>query len=80
MGLKGVTYESFRRFLCHEGCEEAFDRAFLLHNGHTLFDRALWEASEPLYIFAHAFDWSATPEGRGFWLALDRKWHNTLTN
>lgn len=73
MGL-GRTYSDFRAFLRAEGCEERFDRSFLLHNGHTALDAALWSVGEAEYIFAHAFDWSATPEGRNFWLAVDKKW------
>lgn len=74
MGLTKITYDTFRAFLRAEGCEAQFDRAFLLHNGHTAFDMALWELSEKEYIFAHAFNWCATPEGREFWKATDRKW------
>ena len=73
MGL-GRTYSDFREFLRAEGCEAEFDFAFSLHNGHAALDAALWESGEGEYIFAHAFDWSATPEGRNFWRALDKKW------
>ena len=74
MGLMRITYNTFRAFLRTEGCEAQFDRAFLLHNGHTALDAALWESGEGEYIFAHAFDWRTTPEGREFWLAVDRRW------
>ena len=74
MGLTPPTYQAFRNFLQEEGCEAQFDLAFLLHNGHTTLDEALWEAGDEEYIFAHAFDWSVTPEGRNFWLGLDKKW------
>ena len=74
MGLTMITYDTFRSFLRAEGCEKQFDLAFLLHNGHTALDAALWESGEGEYIFAHAFDWAATPEGRDFWLAVDRRW------
>lgn len=68
-------YTKFREFLRSEGCEAAFDRAFYQYNDCTVFDEALWEACDAEYIFAHAFDWSATPEGREYWLAIDRIWH-----
>ena len=74
MGLKGVTYNSFRTFLRQMGCEGAFDRAFYLHNDFTALDSALWEACPAEYIIAHAFDWRATPEGRTFWREIDRRW------
>ena len=72
MGL--ATYQSFRSFLREQMCEEAFDRAFYAFNDCTALDVSLWEAGESEYIFAHAFDWSATPEGRDFWRDIDRKW------
>lgn len=59
-------------------CEEAFDRAFYFYNGCTSLDEALWWAGEPEYIIAHAFDWRATPEGREFWLNVDREWHRVM--
>lgn len=74
MGL-GRTYCDFRAFLRAEECEAQFDLAFLLHNGHTALDAALWEAGETEFIFAHAFDWSATPEGRDYWQKIDKEWN-----
>ena len=68
-------YKTFRRFLQEQQCEEAFDRAFYLYNDFTLLDEALWEASDAEHIFGHAFDWKATPEGRDFWLTIDRVWN-----
>ena len=68
------SYQLFRAFLRKEGCEEAFDRAFYNHNGFTHLDEALWEAADVECIFGHAFDWSATPEGREYWLAIDKRW------
>ena len=79
MGLTSPTYQEFRLFLGSMGCEEAFDRAFLDHNHSTALDAALWAAGEAEYIFAHAFDWSTTPEGRDFWRDIDRNWY-TLIN
>jgi hypothetical protein len=35
----------------------------------------LWEIGDAEYIFAHAFDWNATPEGRDFWLNIDKQWY-----
>ena len=64
----------FRAFLRKEECEATFDRAFYNHNGFTHFDEALWEAADVECIFGHAFDWSATPEGREYWLAIDKRW------
>ncbi len=78
MGLRADSYQRFRSFLREEECEAQFDLAFLLHNGHTALDAALWEAGEAEYLFAHAFDWSATPEGRDYWLSVDRKWQGKL--
>lgn len=75
MGLRRPTYQSFRTFLRAERCEEAFDRAFYDHNHATLLDEALWEGGDAEFIFAHAFDWSTTPEGRNYWLNIDRKWN-----
>lgn len=68
------SYQLFRAFLRKEGCEIAFDRAFYNHNGFTHLDEALWEAADVECIFGHAFDWSATPEGREYWLAIDKRW------
>lgn len=78
MGLTPPTYQSFREFLGKVGCEEAFDRAFYNHNHATLLDKALWEASDAEFIFAHAFDWAATPEGCNFWRAIDQKWNELI--
>ena len=78
MGLMRPTYQSFREFLGRVGCEEAFDRAFYNHNHATLLDKALWEAAEAEFIFAHAFDWAATPEGSNFWRAMDQKWNELI--
>lgn len=75
MGLTSPTYQEFRTFLRAEGCEAQFDLAFLHHNGQTALDTALWDAGEAEFIFAHAFDWSATPEGREFWHKVDEKWY-----
>ena len=74
------SYQLFRDFLRREECETAFDRAFYNHNGFTLLDEALWEAGDAEFIFGHAFDWSATPEGREYWLAIDKRWFRQLTN
>ena len=68
------SYQLFRLFLREQRCEAAFDRAFYAHNGYTALDESLWEAGDAEYIFAHAFDWSATPEGREYWLAIDKRW------
>ena len=68
------SYGEFREFLRSEGCEAAFDRAFYNYNGFTLLDEALWAAADAECIFGHAFDWSATPEGREYWLAIDKRW------
>ena len=73
MGM--IDYKTFRRFLQVSGCEAAFDRAFYNHNGFTHLDEALWETGDAEYIFAHAFEWSATPEGREYWLEIDRVWN-----
>ncbi len=73
-----IDYKTFREFLREQKCEEAFDRAFYLHNDCTAMDEALWKVGEAAYIFGHAFDWSATPEGREYWLAIDRKWYNKI--
>lgn len=70
-----VDYKTFRWFLQVLGCEEAFDRAFYQYNDNTVFDEALWEACDAEYIFAHAFDWNTTPEGREYWLEIDRIWN-----
>ena len=72
------TYQSFRAFFGRVGCEEAFDRAFYNHNHATLLDKALWEAADAEFIFAHAFDWAATPEGSNFWRAMDQKWNELI--
>lgn len=78
MGLTSPTYQSFRAFLGRVGCEEAFDRAFYNHNHATLLDKALWEAADAEFIFAHAFDWATTPEGSNFWRAIDQKWNELI--
>ena len=73
--METINYSRFRLFLREQGCEEAFDRAFYNHNGFTHLDEALWESGDAEYIFAHAFDWNTTPEGREYWLAIDRIWY-----
>ena len=78
MGLENGSYRLFRSFLQDQNCEMAFDLAFYSHNGYTLLDESLWEAGDAECIFAHAFEWEATPEGREFWLAIDRKWYRLL--
>ena len=77
MGLE-CTYADFRAFLRAEECEAQFDLAFLLHNGHTALDAALWDAGDAEYVFAHAFDWATTPEGSNFWRAIDQKWNELI--
>ena len=72
------SYQLFRAFLLSEGCEEAFDRAFKFFNGYTLLDERLWDTTDAEHIFGHAFDWSATPEGRDYWLSIDRAWNRAL--
>ena len=69
------SYRLFRSFLREQSCEEIFDRAFYSYNGSTILDEALWEIGDAEYIFAHAFDWDATPEGRDFWLDIDKQWY-----
>ena len=69
------SYRRFRTFLQEQHCEEAFDRAFYHHNGFISLDESLWQAGEADYILAQAFDWRKTPEGRAFWVEIDRKWH-----
>ena len=56
-----LSYRQFRTFLQECDCEEAFDEA-------------LWEAGDATYIFGYAFDWSDTPEGREYWLDIDKLW------
>ena len=75
MGLEDGGYRKFRSFLQEQGCEAAFDRAYYQYNDFTLLDEALWEAGDAECIFGHAFDWKATPEGRDFWLNIDRIWN-----
>lgn len=72
------SYQLFRAFLRQEGCEAAFDLAFYNYNGFTHLDEALWAAADAECIFGHAFNWSATPEGREYWLAIDRRWFQFL--
>ena len=31
-----------------------------------------------MWVFAHAFDWNATPEGREYWLDIDKMWNNVV--
>lgn len=80
MGLESRSYHKFRSFLREQGCEEAFDRAFYNYNGFTHLDEALWETGDAEYIFAHAFDWNATPGGREYWLVIDKRWTNLNTS
>lgn len=75
MGLEENGYRKFRLFLREQGCEEAFDKAFYSYNGCTLLDERLWDAGDAECIFAHAFDWRSTPEGREFWRKIDRIWY-----
>lgn len=72
------SYTKFREFLRNEGCEAAFDRAFYQYNDCTAFDESLWEAGNAECFIGHAFEWSATPEGREFWLTIDRKWFKLI--
>ena len=71
-------YTKFREFLQNEGCEAAFDRAFYQYNDCTALDESLWEAGNAECFIGHAFEWSATPEGREFWLTIDRKWFKLI--
>lgn len=73
-----TSYKIFRAFLRSEECEDAFDRAFYLYNDFTALDESLWEAVEAECVFGHAFDWSATQEGRDFWLEIDRRWYRLI--
>ena len=72
------SYSQFRAFLREYGCEAAFDRAFYQYNDYTMLDESLWEVGDAECIFAHAFDWRGTPEGREFWLEMDKKWYNLI--
>lgn len=72
------SYSQFRAFLQEHGCEAAFDRAFYQYNDYTMLDESLWEVGDAECIFAHAFDWRGTPEGREFWLEMDKKWYNLI--
>ena len=72
------SYTKFREFLRSEGCEAAFDRAFYKYNDCTAFDESLWEAGNAECFIGHAFEWSATPEGREFWITIDRKWFKLI--
>ena len=71
-------YTKFREFLRSEGCEAAFDRAFYQYNDCTALDESLWEAGNAECFIGHAFEWSATPEGREFWLTIDKKWFKLI--
>lgn len=73
-------YQLFRYFLRDEGCEAAFDEAFYHYNGGVTLDARLWEAGDAAYILGHAFEWSATPEGRDFWAELDRRWYRFISS
>ena len=75
-----LNYKMFRTFLRDQGCESAFDSAFYAHNGCTMLDEALWELGDGEYIFAQAFEWHATPEGRDFWRDIDREWYRQNSN
>ena len=72
------SYTKFREFLRNEGCEAAFDRAFYQYNDYTALDESLWEAGNAECFIGHAFEWSATSEGREFWLTIDRKWFKLI--
>ena len=72
------SYQLFRAFLRTQECEAAFDRAFYQYNDCTAFDESLWEAGNAECFIGHAFEWSATPEGREFWLTIDRKWFKLI--
>ena len=72
------SYRLFREFLRDQGCEAVFDRAFYSYTGFTMLDELLWEEADVEYIFAHSFDWRATPEGREFWLDKDRRWNEEI--
>ena len=72
------SYQLFRAFLRKEECEAAFDLAFYQYNDCTAFDESLWEAGNAECFIGHAFEWSATPEGREFWLTIDRKWFKLI--
>ena len=69
-----LSYRQFRTFLQECDCEEAFDEAFYRHNDYISLDEALWEAGDATYIFGYTFDWSDTPEGREYWLDIDKLW------
>lgn len=75
-----ATYYDFRRFLQENNCEAIFDSDFYAYNGCIAFDERMWEISEEPYILAHAFDWAKTPEGRVFWLEMDKRWLDFYDN
>ena len=45
-----------------------------------MLDASLWELGDAECIFAQAFVWHTTPEGRDFWRNLDREWYNLYSN
>ena len=75
-----LSYQLFRSFLRDHGCERAFDSAFYAYNDYTMLDASLWEAGDAECIFAQAFVWHMTPEGRDFWRDIDREWYNLYSN
>lgn len=68
-------YNLFVQFLREHRCESAFNENFHTFNRYTVFCRDIWGimgADE--YFLNRAFDWSKTPQGRGFWKNLDVLW------
>ena len=68
-------YTAFRRFLRDNGCERQFDAAFYAQCGANVLDETFADILVIDECFlGRAFDWRKTPEGREFWLDIDRKW------
>jgi len=68
-------YETFRKFLRDNDCEQQFDNAFYTQCGANVLDETLADILVIDETFLNrCFDWSKTVEGRQFWKDLDDKW------
>ena len=71
-----ISYETFTEFLRRNDCEDAFNQAFYEQNGYTRMDERLWDILDPdECFFNQCLNWSRTPQGRDYWMAIDEKWY-----
>lgn len=75
------TYQIFRTFLEERGWTNDFDIAFENQLPGYVLDATLWDImGGDEFFLARAFDWVLAPQGRDFWVKVDREWYKLYTN